>query len=125
MDPIKQWLETQTKGSDNMTSFRDLLKHFKSWAEDMEITYIPNIKNIKEELLSWQELSKFGLDLGTRQEPGKNGPKHNPLLNLVILEPKDLIESHKFEIAILEDKLARAVKIADLYKQICETLQTA
>ena len=116
-----------------------LYAHFNWWVlEQGEWWRDPPKKNLfKRVLIEWQKNSKYGFDggAGSRSTPGVNGTSMTPIFNLVInkgmanMEEKKAYPDYarrlkdKATIDELREGLAKANKIADLYKQLYETLK--
>ena len=107
------------------TKVKELHTQFKKWCmiNGMESREILTRKKFTEEVLYWQESSVYGLRLGTPNEPNVNGHKGCPLINLVHLDHNARRLKDKATIDELREGLAKANKIADLYKQLYETLE--
>ena len=98
-DIVGQWIAAACEIAENITMddgvtqraptpLKGLFTKFKTWAtedQQLESREIPNKKKFTEEILNWQELSKFGLSLGTPKELRVNGNKGNPLINLKVV----------------------------------------
>lgn len=98
-DIVGQWIASTCEIADNITQddgvtqraptpLKGLFTKFKTWASEdqqLESKEIPNKKKFAEEILNWQELSKFGLSLGTPKQPRVNGHKGCPLINLKVV----------------------------------------
>lgn len=98
-DIIGQWIDSTCEIADNITlddevtqraptPLKGLFTKFKTWASEdqqLESRDIPNKKKFTEEILNWQELSKYGLSMGTAKEPRVNGHKGCPLINLKVV----------------------------------------
>ena len=68
------------------TSFTDLFYEFKGWCTEQGYKP-PDKKKTKDELLKWQEKSKYGLLMGQNMKEGKpNGSVRNPYFNLKAVE---------------------------------------
>ncbi len=116
-----------------------LYAHFNWWVlEQGDWWRDPPKKNLfKHVLIEWQKNSKYGFDggAGSRSTPGVNGTSMTPIFNLVINKGMATIEEKKAypdyarrlkdkaTIDELREGLAKANKIADLYKQLYETLK--
>jgi len=70
------------------TSFEDLYEDFEEWCKENGCKSQKN--KVKEDLLKWQEKSKYGLSLGKTMKDGcSNGTKRKPLFNLVVLDEEE------------------------------------
>jgi hypothetical protein len=114
-----------------------LYAHFTWWVLQNKEWWrqVPRIRLFKESLIKWQKTSQYGFEagLGSKSIPLTNGTTMTPLFNLGIkeiavfpcVERRDNQYLNKLEqkVADLEEKLAKTTKVADLYKQLCHTLQ--
>ena len=70
------------------TSFSDLYEDFDDWSKENGIK--SNKNKFKEDLMRWQEKSKYGLSLGRSVKDGcSNGSKKNPRFDLVVGEDEE------------------------------------
>ncbi len=94
-DIVGQWIEQSCEESDNHdddgiqrapTSFGDLYEDFEEWCKEQGYK-AANKKKTKDDLMKWQEKSKYGLSLGKNKAAGKpNGSKKHPLFNLIVID---------------------------------------
>ena len=93
-DIVSQWIEQACEESPNIindgienapTSFEDLYEDFDEWCKEQGHKSQKN--KVKEDLLKWQEKTKYGLSVGKSKKDGcSNGTRRKPLFNLVILD---------------------------------------
>ena len=95
-DIVGQWIEQACKIVDNNklangleqapTCFSDLYFEFKTWCQCLGYE-APDKKKTKDDLLKWQDKSKFGLSLGRYRKDGRpNGTIGYPLFNIRVIE---------------------------------------
>ena len=68
------------------TCFGDLEYEFKQWCSEQGYK-VPDKKKTKDDLLKWQEKSKYGLSMGNNMKAGRpNGSLNKPYFNLKVIE---------------------------------------
>ena len=96
-DNVGRWIAESCEEAPNVTdngiekaptSFEDLYEDFEEWCKENGCKAQKN--KVKEDLIKWQEKSKYGLSLGKTMKDGCcNGTKRKPLFNLVVLDEEE------------------------------------
>jgi len=96
-DNVGRWINESCEETPNTiidglekapTSFEDLYSDFEDWCKENGIK--AQKSKIKEDLMRWQEKSRYGLSLGKSVKDGcSNGTKRKPLFNLTVLEEEE------------------------------------
>ena len=95
-DIVGQWIEQTCEIVDNRvltngleqapSCFENLFYDFKTWCQSQGYKS-PDKKKTKDDLLKWQEQSKYGLSLGRYKKDGRpNGTIGYPSFNLKVIE---------------------------------------
>ena len=95
-DIVGQWIDQACEEGDNVqlkngiemapTSFADLFFDYSAWCKEQGYKP-PDKKKTKDELLKWQEKSKYGLSIGKKKSENlPNGSERAPSFNLIIVE---------------------------------------
>ena len=95
-DIVGQWIDQTCEISDNIplknglelapTSFDDLFYSYKEWCKEQDYK-LPNKKKTKDDLMKWQEKTKYGLSLGRYKKDGRaNGTLTHPSFNLKVIQ---------------------------------------
>jgi len=95
-DVVGQWIGQACEESENIPQnngqelapacFEDIEWAFKQWCQGQGYK-IPDKKKTKEDLLKWQDQSKYGLSLGRYKKDGRpNGTQMYPRFNLKVIE---------------------------------------
>ena len=98
-DIVGQWIDQTCEITDNQklsnglelapSCFDDLFYDFKQWCQEQGHKS-PDKKKIKDDLLKWQEKSKYGLSLGKNMKSGRpNGSERKPFFNLKVINDED------------------------------------
>ena len=93
-----QWIDQTCEISDNIpqknglelapTSFDDLFFSYKEWCHEQGYPCTDSHKKkTKDDLMKWQEKSKYGLSLGRYKKDGRaNGTLTHPSFNLKVIQ---------------------------------------
>ena len=95
-DIVGQWIDQMCELCDNIpqsnglelapTCFGDLEYEFKQWCQEQGYK-VPDKKKTKDDLLKWQDKSKYGLSLGRYKKDGRpNGTMGYPSFNLKVIK---------------------------------------
>jgi len=95
-DIVGQWINQCCEIGDNVpqangleqapTSFDNLFEEYKGWCQEQGYK-APDKKKTKDDLLKWQEKTKYGLSMGQNMKSGRpNGSVRTPYLNLKMVE---------------------------------------
>jgi P4 family phage/plasmid primase-like protien len=95
-DIVGQWIGQVCEVSDSIqqpngvelapTSFSDLYFEFRGWCQEQGYK-VPDKKKTKDDLIKWQEKSKYGLSMGNNMKEAKpNGSIRNPFFNIKVVE---------------------------------------
>ena len=95
-DIVGQWIGQCCEMADNKieengseeapTCFGDLFFKFNSWCQEQGYKSADK-KKTKDDLMKWQEKSKYGLSIGQNKKAGRpNGSLNKPYFNLIVVE---------------------------------------
>ena len=95
-DIVGQWIDQTCEISNNIslknglelapTSFDDLFYSYKEWCQEQGYKS-PDKKKTKDDLMKWQEKSKYGLSIGKNMKAERpNGSERTPYFNLKVIQ---------------------------------------